>query len=73
MDFNQMKACIAADTDQDREAARTWFREATDADKIRVWMAIQKPHTDPVMEIVTRLAQLAFSELILEEPPHAPR
>ncbi len=68
MRLDQMRAAILADNDQDREAARAWFSEATDNDKLRVWLTIQRAYPEPEMEIMSRLAQLAFGDLILEEP-----
>lgn len=59
---------IAADNDQDRVACAEWWRQATPADKMAVWDAIQRPYPDdPVQEIVTRFAQLAFSKMALRD------
>jgi hypothetical protein len=54
---------IAADNDQDRAEAETWWWQSSNADKVAVWEWIQREHDDPVVEIVSRLAQLAFGEL----------
>lgn len=59
-------ARILADNDQDLEHARKWFREATNADLIRVWKAIQQKYDDPALEVMSRLAQLKFAEMLLE-------
>lgn len=48
---------------EDRAAAVKWMAEATTEDKLRVWMTIQRPYDDPVMEIMSRFAQLAFGEI----------
>lgn len=61
-----IKSRIRADNDQDREMARKWMREATPAAKLQIWNEIQKEHTNPVQEIVSRFAQLAFGEMMIE-------
>ena len=61
-----MKSRIISDNDQDRAACRQWFAEATEAAKMTVWMAMQLHHDDPVSEIVSRFAQLAFAEMFVE-------
>ncbi len=53
---------LMSDADQDRAALETWWRSHTDEDKLRVWMAIQAEYPNPVMEIVSRFAQVAFTE-----------
>lgn len=64
--MDSMYARIRADNDQDREAARKWMREASNAEKLAVWVTIQKPYKDPAMEIVSQFAQLAFGEMLVE-------
>ena len=64
--MDSMLARIGADNDQDREAARKWMREASNAEKLAVWMTIQKPYADPAMEVMSRFAQLAFGEMLTE-------
>lgn len=54
---------LVAENEQDRSCCRDWWREATPADRLQVWEAIQRDYDDPVMEIVSRFAQLAFSEM----------
>lgn len=58
---------LIAANDQDRANLREWWREATDEDKLAVWGCIQHEFTDPVMEVMSRFAQLAFSEMAAEE------
>ena len=65
MTFDPMPR-IVADNDRDRAECRAWFLEATEADLIAVWDAIQKLGGDPVSEIVSRFAQLAFAEMLAE-------
>lgn len=64
---------IASDNEQDRAACRTWWAEATEADKLAVWGAIQEPQADPVWEVVTRFAQLAFGEMMEGATNRSPR
>ena len=64
--IDQMLARIGADNEQDREAARTWMREATNSEKVLVWTAIQAMPDEGVMGIVSRFAQLAFGEVMEE-------
>lgn len=59
-------ARILADTDQDMEAGRRWFNESPLTDLMTLWLTITRPHDDPAMEIMSRLAQIQFSEFYLE-------
>lgn len=58
---------IIAANEQDRAEFADWWRDSTAEDKATVWEAIQRRYDDPVMEIVSRLAQLAFAELAERE------
>ena len=58
---------IVSDNEQDRAAFEQWWREATVEDKDRVWKAIVRPRSDPVEEIITRMAQLLMGERIEKE------
>ena len=53
--------------DQDRATCAEWWREATVEDKLAVWFAIQRHYDDPIMEIMSRFAQLAFGEMAERE------
>ena len=55
-------ARIIADNDQDVAHLLDWWRESSTADKLVVLAAIQRLYDDPVMEIVSRFAQLAFAQ-----------
>jgi hypothetical protein len=57
-------AKIISDNEQDRAACEQWWRDSSTADKILVWLEIQKPHKDTAKELVTRFAQLAFAEMV---------
>lgn len=57
-----MLARITADNDQDQAECDAWMRETSDAGKLAVWLAIQREYKDPVMEIISRFAQLAFAQ-----------
>jgi hypothetical protein len=58
---------VISDTEQDRAECRRWWADATEADKLRVWFTIQRDYADPAMEIMSRFAQLAFTEMLLAE------
>lgn len=56
---------IATDNAADRWAMETWWRTSTNTDRFRVWCAIQRNYPDdPVMEIISRFAQVAFGECV---------
>ena len=63
-DLNLLR--IISDVEQDQAACEKWWNEATDTEKLRVWNAIQTKFSDPAMEIVSRFAQLKFSEMMLK-------
>lgn len=60
-------AVILADNDQCIEHGRAWFRQATNADLMRVWQAIQREYKDPALEVMSRMAQIKFCELLAEK------
>lgn len=66
MNKDTILSIVTADNDQDREAAKQWMRQATLRDRFLVWTRIQQEYTDPVDEIVSRFAQLAFGEIMAE-------
>lgn len=53
--------------DQDHENCRRWWREATNAEKLAVWDVIQRDYSFPEMETMSRFAQLAFTQMALDE------
>lgn len=55
---------IDADTVRDIAAMEMWWKSSSNEDRLRVWKAIQQKFDDPVMEIVSRFAQVAFSECV---------
>lgn len=57
---------LVSDNEQDRTSCKEWWREATEAEKLSVWARIQQSYTDPIDEIVSRFAQLAFAEMAEE-------
>lgn len=57
---------VISDNEQDRAECRRWWAEATTEDKLRVWHAIQQEYADPVLEIMSRFAQLAFAEMAVK-------
>lgn len=55
---------LVSDNEQDRASAEKWWRETPDADKCMVWDVIQKlGEANPLMDLVSRFAQLGFAEL----------
>jgi hypothetical protein len=58
---------LAADQDQDRARAERWWADASGAEKLLVLERITRPYDDPVMELMSRFAQLAFIEMALAE------
>lgn len=60
MDDDLLK--LVSDVDQDRAALETWWREHSDEVKALVWLEIQREQKNPFREIMSRFAQLAFSE-----------
>lgn len=61
-------ALVTADTANDLAQGRKWFAEASNEALLAVWMRIQQPDADDIAAIVSRLAQVKFSELYLELP-----
>lgn len=64
--MNRQLVILQSQTDQDWAECREWFQEASNQDLLDVWMAIQRENDDPAMEIMSRLAQLKFSEMYLK-------
>lgn len=63
-------AQIVSDNEQDRAAAERWWRESTNDAKMDVWAAIQMPYGEgSPMEIMSRMAQLCFGELMEKYGP----
>lgn len=50
----------------DEAGAMAWMQESSDADKLAVWMTIQKKYDDPLMELMSRFAQWGFTQLYLK-------
>lgn len=63
MDDRMLTQLVALD-DQDQAECDAWMRDASTEDKLRVWAAIQRMGgpEKPLAEIVSRFAQLAFSQ-----------
>lgn len=59
-------AKIGADNDRELEVAREWMRTESLENILRVWMEIQKTQSDPIVELMSNLAQLKMGELIAE-------
>ena len=57
---------LVSDNEQDRASCKEWWREATETEKLSVWARIQQSYTDPIDDIMSRFAQLAFAEMAEE-------
>jgi hypothetical protein len=64
--LNQVRSRITAENDQDRANMRQWWKETSPETKMMIWDYIQQKFPDPVAEIVSRFAQLAFAEALIE-------
>lgn len=60
--MDAMLARIIAANDQDERECDEWMRESSDAEKMNVWLLIQRKYDDPAMECMSRFAQLAFAQ-----------
>ena len=60
--FKKIIVKLQADHDQDIAAGRQWWIDSTLAEKFAVWDCIQKPYNDPAMEVMSRFAQLAYTQ-----------
>jgi hypothetical protein len=60
-------ARIVADNDQDRAECSAWWQNSTDEELLALWLALQQPCNDPVLEVICRFAQLAFAEQAVRE------
>ena len=58
---------LISDNEQDEANALTWWRESSEADKMHVLRAITREYDDPVMEIMSRFAQLSFARMLAAE------
>jgi hypothetical protein len=55
-------AFLESDIDQQLAECDAWFASSTEADQLSVFNAITSTQPNPIAEIVTRLAQLAFMQ-----------
>ena len=58
---------IISDNEQDKAECLSWFADSPLNHWLAVWMEIQKPTSNNVQQIIYRLAQLKFSEIIEEK------
>lgn len=49
--------------EQDRANCQLWWDNTTTEEKLEVWALIQTNYDDPAMEIMSRFAQLSFSDM----------
>lgn len=65
MTHEQKIARIDTDNDHDRAECDEWMRNSDEMEKALVLQAIMHDYDDPVMEIMSRFAQLAFAEAMV--------
>ena len=56
---------LQAIQDQDEAAAMAWWKEASGADQMRIWLAIQRLGGMPELELISRFAQLGATHIAL--------
>ena len=64
MSMNTLLQKLISDNEQDRAAFNEWWITSSHKDKLDVWGRIQKVHSDPIDEVVSGLAQIAFGEMV---------
>lgn len=64
---NRYYAKFVHDTEQDQAECRAWMESASLDDIAAVWEKCQFPFVNPIMELVTRFAQLKLAEMIEEK------
>lgn len=55
---------LLADQDQDKADLREWWLSESIESKMRLFRAITKAYDDPVMEVMSRFAQVAFFDAV---------
>lgn len=55
---------LVSDNEQDRAMAEKWWRESSKEDKLAVLGKITQHYDDVAMELMSRFAQLAFSDML---------
>ena len=58
-------ARLEMEQDQDIAGAVEWWNNTSDADKIRLWMRIQRPEQNPLIECLTRMAQIGMTAVAI--------
>ena len=58
---------IQALHEQSIEEASAWWRNATEADKLAVWLAIQAMDGGSIIKVVSQFAQLGFEVIATKE------
>ena len=60
---------VQSEHEQDLEHAAEWWRETSNRNKMRVWLAIQDMGGpgDPLGEVVARMAQIGFETIALQD------
>lgn len=64
--WESIVARLISDQDQDLSHMRHWWKTNSLQAKAIVWERIQRPYSDPAMEIMSRLAQVAFTEMAIK-------
>ncbi len=56
---------ISAEQEADTTRALSWWKNASEEDKILVWNQIQQESSEPVKEVIARFAQIGFTQILL--------
>lgn len=65
--MNPDMAKLISDNEQDQAHCASWWKTSTPAAKAAVILFVTKPQQDPLLEIVTRFAQLALGQILEKE------
>jgi hypothetical protein len=57
-------ARLISDNEQDRAAGEEWWKSSSKEVKLQVLQLITMPWKDPAMQVMSRLAQLAYGEML---------
>ena len=55
---------LIAENEQDMAECEKWWREATTENKLQVLFHITRKYDDPAMEIMSRMAQITYGQLV---------
>jgi hypothetical protein len=65
-DLRKKMLNVVARQDQDMAQAVEWFKEQSNEDLAELWGMIQQNYENPMLEAMSRMAQIGFSAVALE-------